>query len=62
MTVEQLWTLNRIAETLGVPLFKIRRAAKAGQFPVYFIGNRRKLARFSEVLVAIERSRTGAVP
>jgi hypothetical protein len=47
------------AERLGLPVFKIRRAAKLGLFPTYSILNGRKLVRLSEVVAAIERSRSG---
>jgi hypothetical protein len=56
---EQLLTLVAAAERLGLPTFKIRRAAKRGLFPTYSILNGRKLVRLSEVVAAIERSRSG---
>ena len=54
---ELLLTLTEVATRLGLPLFKVRRAAKIGIFPTYNLFNGRKLARLSEVIVAIERSR-----
>jgi hypothetical protein len=55
---ERLLTLSMAAERLGLPTFKIRRAAKKGLFPTYSISNGRKLVRLSEVLATIERSRS----
>lgn len=54
---EPLLTLNAAAAKLGVPVFKVRRAAKAAIFPTYRLFNSRKLVRLSEVITAIERSR-----
>jgi hypothetical protein len=56
---ERLLTYGAAAAKLGLPIFKIRRAAKRGLFPTYSILNGRKLVRLSEVIAAIERSRTG---
>ena len=56
---EQLLTLQAAADKLGLPVFKIRRAAKRGLFPTYTLLNGRKLVRLSEVVAAIERSRQG---
>lgn len=57
---EKLITLKDAATILGVPTFKITRAAKAGTFPVYTLFNQRKLVRLSEVVAAIEASKIGA--
>lgn len=57
--VERLLTLKDIATQLGLPEFKVTRAAKAGAFPTYTLYNKRKLARLSEVVAAIESSRAG---
>ena len=56
---EPLLTLKDVAKRLGLPAFKVTRAAKLGIFPTYTLLNNRKLARLSEVVAAIERSRTG---
>jgi len=56
---EPLLTLKDIATSLGLPTFKVTRAAKLGIFPTYFLLNKRKLARLSEVIAAIERSKIG---
>jgi excisionase family DNA binding protein len=53
--VERLITLTELAESLGVPLFAIRRAANRGEFPTYQLGNGRRRVRLSEVITAIER-------
>lgn len=55
--VEPLLTLKAAAEKTGLPVFKIRRAAKLGIFPTYTLLNKRRLVRLSEVINAIERSR-----
>jgi hypothetical protein len=57
--LEHLLTYEAAAGKLGLPIFKIRRAAKLGLFPTYSLLNGRKLVRLSEVNAAIERSRTG---
>ena len=56
---EPLLTLKEVAKRLGLPTFKVARAAKLGLFPTYTLLNKRKLARISEVVAAIERSRLG---
>lgn len=56
---EPLLTLKRVADELGLPVFKVVRAAKRGVFPTYTLFNNRKLARLSEVIAAIDRSRSG---
>jgi len=56
ITPEQFITLTVAALMLGIPLFKLRRAAKLGIFKSYRVGNRRILVRLSEVIEAIERS------
>ena len=58
--IEKLVTLGTAADAIGVPYFKILRAAKAGLFPCYKVGNQRALVRLTEVVSAIERSSLGA--
>jgi hypothetical protein len=53
---EPFLTYQAAADVLDLPLFKIRRAAKAGLFPTYSLLNKRKLVRLSEIVTAIERS------
>ena len=55
-SVEQFRTLTHVSALLGIPLFKLRRAAKSGALRTYSIGNRRILVRLSEVVAAIENS------
>jgi hypothetical protein len=57
--VEKFITLREAGEALGIPYYKIRKAAKLRLFPVYHFGNSRMLVRLSEVIAAIERSRVG---
>jgi hypothetical protein len=52
---ERLMTLREVSVALSVPLFVVRRAAKNGEFPIYYIGNRRQRTRLSEVIAAVER-------
>lgn len=52
---ERLMTLREVSQALSVPLFAVRRAAKNGEFPVYYIGNKRQRARLSEVIAAVDR-------
>jgi hypothetical protein len=56
---EPLLTLRAAAQALGLPYFKIQRAARLGVFPVYRLLNGRALVRLSEVIAVIERSREG---
>lgn len=56
---EPLITLRRAAEVLGLPEFKIVRAARAGLIPTYRFFNSRRLVRLSEVIAVIENSRVG---
>jgi hypothetical protein len=57
--VEPFITIRYAAELLGQPIFKVRRASRAGLFPTYRFMNGRRLVRLSEVIAAIERSRKG---
>jgi hypothetical protein len=57
--LEKLVTLKDAAIALGIPTFKVTRAARAGAFPTYTLFNKRKLVRLSEVVAAIEASKTG---
>jgi hypothetical protein len=56
---EPLVTLKAAAHALGLPNFKVTRAAKSAAFPTYTLYNRRKLVRLSEVIAAIESSSKG---
>lgn len=57
---EKLLTYRAAAEALGVPYYKIQRAARAGAFPTYRVFNGRQLLKLSEVIAVIDASREGA--
>jgi len=59
--LEPFITLGVAAKILGIPAFKMRRAAADGILPVYTVHNRRKLCRLTEVIAVIESSRQGGV-
>ena len=59
---EKLMTFGAAADALGIPYFKIQRAAKAKLFPTYRLLNGRPLLRLSEVVAAIDASREGIGP
>ena len=56
---EKLFTYRAAAELLGVPYYKIQRAARAGLFPTYRVLNGRPLLRLSEVVAVIDGTRQG---
>ena len=58
---ERLLTYRAAADALGIPYFKIQRAAKARLFPTYRLLNGRPLLRLSEVVAAINATRDGGV-
>ena len=58
---EPLITIKEAAEALGLPTWKLRRAAKQGMIPTYRILNSRKLVKLSEVVAEIETTRQGGV-
>lgn len=58
---EPLITIKAAAEALGLPAWKLGRAAKQGTFAIYCVLNTRKLVRLSEVIAAIEATRQGGV-
>lgn len=57
--VESLFTLQQAAKELGVHTWALRRAVKSGRIPAYQPFNGRKLVRLSEVVAAINASKTG---
>ncbi len=59
MNPEKFVTLKEVADTLGLPTFKLYRAVKRGALPTYRIGTGRQLVRLSEVVAVIEASRAG---
>jgi hypothetical protein len=58
---EKLITLQQASDALGLPRFKLDRAARAGLIPIYRVYNSRRLVRLSEVIAAVEASRKGGV-
>ncbi len=56
---EKLVTLRQAATALGLPYYKVQRAAKTRVFETYTIYNSRRLVRLSEVIAAIQRSANG---
>lgn len=61
-SIEKLMCPGAAADALGTPVFVMRRAAKAGQFPTYRLGNRRRRVRLSEVTAAIDRLASTPAP
>lgn len=57
--VEPFLTLQQAAKELGVHVWALRRAVKAGTIPAYAPFNGRKLVRLSEVVAAINASKIG---
>lgn len=47
---EPLVTFKEAAEQLGLPYFKIQRAARAGLIPTYSLLNSRRYVRVSELI------------
>lgn len=58
--IEPMLTIQRAAEILGVHVWALRRAIKAGTIPAYVPFNRRKLVRLSEVTAAINAAKIGS--
>ena len=58
---EQFVTLHMAARMLGLPYFKLERAARSGKIVTYQFFNSRRLVRLSEVLSVIEASRKGGL-
>ena len=56
---EPLVTLKHAARSLGLPYFKVQRAAHAGLIPTYSVYNSRRLVRLSEVIAVINGTRQG---
>lgn len=56
---EKLLTYKAVSDALGIPYFKIQRAANAKLFPTYRLLNGRALLRLSEVVAAIDATRDG---
>jgi hypothetical protein len=56
---EPFITLGAAAKVLGIPVFKMRRAANDGIIPVYTVHNQRRLCRLTEIIAVIQASRRG---
>jgi hypothetical protein len=56
---EKLLTYKAAAGALGVPYFKIQRAARAKFVPTYRVFNGRRLLKLSEVVAVIDSTREG---
>jgi excisionase family DNA binding protein len=59
--VEPLLTVQYAAKALGIHVWALRRAVKAGTIPAYAPFNGRKLVRLSEVIAYIDSCRQGGV-
>lgn len=59
--VEPMLTIQKTAEILGIHVWALRRAIKAGTIPAYAPFNGRKLVRLSEVMAAINAAKVGGV-
>ncbi len=57
-STEKLLTLKAAAERLGLPYWKLNRAAQQGMIPSYSLFNSRKLVRISDILQAIRNPST----
>jgi hypothetical protein len=56
---EKLLTYRAAAEALGLPYFKIQRAARAGLLPTYRLLNGRKLLKLADVAAIVDGTREG---
>jgi hypothetical protein len=59
--ISKFLTLAQASELLGIPVWKLRRAAKAGEFPTYSFFNTRKLVLLEELLAVIQAGKKGGV-
>ncbi len=53
------YSMKEVAERLGVPLWKVRRAAKSGLLPTYTVYDKKKYLLLAEVEAIILQSREG---
>jgi hypothetical protein len=56
---EPFITIKDAAARLGLPYFKLQRFVKSGGVTRYKVANSRQLVRLSELIAAIESSRSG---
>jgi hypothetical protein len=54
---EPFHTLKGAAEALGIPCFKMQRAARQGMIPTYRFYNGRQYVRLTEIVALMEHSR-----
>jgi hypothetical protein len=47
---DRLLTLKQAAESLGLPYFKLQRAARAGLIPTYRLLNSRRYVKLRDIL------------
>lgn len=57
--VERLLTLREAADSIGVPLFAMRKAAKSALVPIYRVVNGRQRLKLSELIAAIHAAAQG---
>jgi hypothetical protein len=51
--IDRLRTFKDAAEKLGIPYFKVQRAARRGLIPTYSLVNTRKYVRLRDILHAM---------
>jgi excisionase family DNA binding protein len=56
---EKLITIKEAANVLGLPTWKLCRAAQRGLIPTYAVLTSRRLVKLSEVIAVIDASRQG---
>jgi hypothetical protein len=56
---QKFYVMKKAAPLLGLEYWQLQRAVKRGLVPSYTFGNSRKYVRLSEIIGAIERSRSG---
>lgn len=56
---EKLLTYKAAAEALGIPYYKVQRAARAGIISTYRLLNGRRLLKLSDVVAVIDGTREG---
>jgi hypothetical protein len=59
LSAGKLIPIKAAAEALGLPTWKVSRAAKRGLIPTYTLFNTRRLVKLGEVVAVIESSRQG---
>ena len=58
---EKLLTYKAAADALGVPYYKVQRAARGGLVPTYRLLNGRKLLKLTDVVAIVDASREGGL-